>query len=159
MDPSYGITGKLLIWFFAIVAIFYGTILLLYLNFQQVVRISERIVNKNYTIADNSKKILENLLNMEENEKKFRLLEKKDYLDFFTKARQEFEISLKRILSLGTLGVTISPQWQAVYDAYQHYLQPDDARSAEVRDADVTSGIWIPEKVINEWRSRKPCGN
>lgn len=154
MDPSYGITGKLLIWFFAIVAIFYGTILLLYLNFQQVVRTSERIVNKNYTIADNSKKILENLLNMEENEKKFRLLEKKDYLDFFTKARREFEISLKRILSLGALGVTISPQWQAVYDAYQHYLQPDDAQNGEGPDASATSGIWIPEKVINEWIER-----
>jgi signal transduction histidine kinase len=154
MDPSYGITGKLLIWFFAIVAIFYGTILLLYLNFQQVVRTSERIVNKNYTIADNSKKILENLLSMEENEKKFRLLEKKEYLDFFTEARQDFEISLKRILSLEAQGLPISPQWQAVDDAYQHYLNTGGGKTTEDNSSTATSGIWIPEKVINEWIER-----
>ena len=88
MDPSYGITGKLLIWFFAIVSIFYGTILVLYLNFQQVVLISERIVSKNYAITDHSKKMFESLLSMEENEKKFRLLEKQDYLNFFTDSRR-----------------------------------------------------------------------
>jgi hypothetical protein len=69
MDPSYGITGKLLIWFFAIVSIFYGTILLLYVNFQQVVHLSEGIVSKNYAISDSSKRMLENLISMEENEK------------------------------------------------------------------------------------------
>ena len=97
MDPSYGITGKLLIWFFAIVSIFYGTILVLYLNFQQVARISERIVSKNYAISDLSKKMFENLLSMEENEKKYRLLKKSDYLKFFWSAQQEFEESLQKI--------------------------------------------------------------
>ena len=100
MDPSYGITGKLLIWFFAIVSIFYGTILVLYLNFQQVARISERIVNKNYAISDHSKKMFENLLSMEENEKKYRLLKKDDYLKFFQNAQLEFEASLQKILTL-----------------------------------------------------------
>ena len=109
MDPSYGITGKLLVWFFTIVTIFYGTILLLYLNFQQVVRISEKIVSKNYAVSDNSKKMLENLLSMEENEKKYRLLQKKDYLDFYINARQEFESSLEKILMLKAQNMNLSP--------------------------------------------------
>jgi signal transduction histidine kinase len=149
MDPSYGITGKLLTWFFVIVTIFYGTILLLYLNFQEVVHISEQIVGKNYAISDHSKKMLENLLSMEENEKKYRLLQKSDYLEYFSNARLEFEASLLKILSLAS----VSPQWQAVYEAYRQYADakgesPDDA------SAPLSDDIRIPEKVINEWIDR-----
>jgi signal transduction histidine kinase len=154
MDPSYGITGKLLIWFFTIVAIFYGTILLLYLNFQSVVHLSERIVDENYAIADHSKRILESLLSMEENEKKYRLLKKQDYLDFFTESRREFEISLLKILALEDQGHTLSPQWRAVYTTYQQYV--DGAGGSRPAEAGVQNQkrVWVPEKVINEWIER-----
>jgi signal transduction histidine kinase len=148
MDPSYGITGKLLIWFFGIVAIFYGTILLLYLNFQHVVHLSEAIVNKNYAISDHSKRVLENLISMEENEKKYDLLKKEDYLTFFINARNEFEGGLLKILSFGVQGETISPKWQEVFDSYRPYALQFDL-SQEVKGP--PEGFWIPEKVINEW--------
>jgi signal transduction histidine kinase len=153
MDPSYGITGKLLTWFFAIVIIFYGTILLLFLNFQEVVSISEQIVSKNYAISDLSKKILENLLSMEENEKKYRLLQKQDYLNFFTNARIEFESSLLKILALNTQGRALSPQWQAVYDAYRQFVLANRS-STEDQTEPMSQDIRIPEKVINEWMER-----
>jgi signal transduction histidine kinase len=149
MDPSYGITGKLLIWFFAIVSIFYGTILVLYLNFQQVVLISERIVSKNYAITDHSKKMFESLLSMEENEKKYRLLHKDDYLTFFKDAQKAFDLSLQMVLALESKGHDLSPNWRKVYDTYQSYKQPDQAsQSGGSQDS---AKIWIPEKVINEW--------
>lgn len=148
MDPSYGIRGKLLIWFFAIVAIFYGMILLLYLNFQDVVQISARIVNKNYAISDNSKKMLENLLSMEENEKKFRLLKKQDYLNFFTVARDNFGASLKKVLYLNQQGHQLSAHWKSVYDSYMQYVDQDaPAQENSTRP----EHVWIPEKVVNEW--------
>ena len=152
MDPSYGITGKLLIWFFAVVSIFYGTILILYLNFQQVVHISERIVSKNYAVSDHSKKMLENLLSMEENEKKYRLLKKKDYLKFFAEARKEFELSLENILLLENMGHHLSDQWKTVHGAYRRFVQasPDSSTGAGTAPAK----IWIPEKNINEWIER-----
>lgn len=150
MDPRYGITGKLLIWFFAIVAIFYGTILVLYMNFQQVVHISERIVSNNYAISDYSKRMLENLLSMEENEKKYHLLRKKDYLKFFTDARKEFETSLLRILALDENGTDISPYWREVYDAYLGYAESGSGQSVKALGGD-SGNFWIPEKVINEW--------
>ncbi len=153
MDPSYGITGKLLIWFFAVVSIFYGTILILYLNFHQVVQISERIVSKNYAISDNSKKIIENLFSMEENEKKYRLLNKKDYLTFFTNARQEFETSLMHILSLQGQGQSISSQWQTVYDDYRQYAVAND-HTVPSSDKPDSQDVWVPEKVINDWIER-----
>jgi signal transduction histidine kinase len=149
MDPSYGITGKLLIWFFAIVSIFYGTILVLYLNFQQVVLISERIVSKNYSITDHSKKMFESLLSMEENEKKYRLLHKDDYLTFFEDARKAFDLSLRMVLALETKGRTVSPNWHKVYDTYQTYAEPEKASRDDVRPD--SPKIWIPEKIINEW--------
>ncbi len=154
MDPSYGITGKLLIWFFAIVAIFYGTILLLYINFHQVVRISERIVSKNNAISDSSKKMLENLLNMEENEKKYRLLKKEDYLTFFSEARREFESSLIKILALEVQGQTISHHWQAVDDDYRQYPEMKDDITKKDQPEAASDHIWIPEKVINRWIDR-----
>jgi signal transduction histidine kinase len=149
MDPSYGITGKLLIWFFAIVSIFYGTILVLYLNFQQVVLISERIVSKNYAITDHSKKMFESLLSMEENEKKYRLLHKNDYLTFFEEAQEAFDLSLRKVLALENKGHKMSPNWRKVYDKYQAYADPENAsRNGVPSDS---PKIWIPEKVINEW--------
>lgn len=148
MDPSYGITGKLLIWFFAIVAIFYGTILMLYMNFQQVVHISEQIVSKNYAVSDYSKRMLENLLSMEENEKKYHLLRKEDYLQFFSAARKEFEASLIKILAIGDQSKPLSPNWQEVFDAYRQHATPTDP--PDEKDASLED-IWIPEKTINEW--------
>jgi signal transduction histidine kinase len=149
MDPSYGITGKLLIWFFAIVSIFYGTILVLYLNFQQVVRISERIVSKNYAISDHSKKMFESLLSMEENEKKYRLLSKEDYLKFFLEAQKAFDDSMRKVLDLETQGHSLSPQWRKVYEAYQTYAKPSG--SAQEGAKPDSESIWIPEKIINAW--------
>jgi signal transduction histidine kinase len=143
MDPSYGITGKLLVWFFAIVSIFYGTILVLYLNFQQVVQISERIVSKNYAVSDHSKKMFELLLSMEENGKKYRLLKKPDYATFFQEAQQEFEVSLANIIALEGRGQTLSPRWQEVNQAYQQYAQADQKQSGAI--------VWIPEEDINAW--------
>jgi signal transduction histidine kinase len=149
MDPSYGITGKLLIWFFAIVSIFYGTILVLYLNFQQVVLISERIVSKNYAISDNSKKMFESLLSMEENEKKYRLLNKDDYLNFFLEAQKAFDLSMQKVLALESQGQALSPQWRKVYDAYRTYS--GSAETAQDGSKTDSKSIWIPEKIINEW--------
>ena len=149
MDPSYGITGKLLIWFFAIVSIFYGTILVLYLNFQQVVRISERIVSKNYAITDHSKKMFESLLSMEENEKKYRLLNKDDYLTFFQDAQKAFELSLQKVLALETQGHDLSPNWRKVYDTYLTYSE-SESTSQDGSTVDAPK-IWIPEKIINDW--------
>lgn len=140
----------MLIWFFLVVAIFYGTILMLYMNFQQVVHISERTVSRNYAISDTSKRILENLISMEENEKKYHLLEKEDYLNFFAEARAEFEAGLLKVLALGEQGESLSPNWQEVYDEYQQYAAPAPIEEARGQGA-LPRMIWIPEKVINDW--------
>lgn len=121
----------------------------MYLNFQQVAQISERIVSKNYAISDNSKKMFEHLLSMEENEKKYRLLKKDDYLGFFKDAKHEFEESLQKILALRLQGQELSPQWEQVHSAYQQYGNANETDASSVNSID--QNIWIPENVINQW--------
>lgn len=150
MGVRYGITAKLLIWFFAIIGICYTAMLFLYLDFQRVVRISEGIISKNYTIADSSKKLHENLLGMEEYEKKYRLLKSQEYYEYFIQACQEFEVGLLKIVDLEAAGYSISPIWGQILDAHRNYacritLLPDEA------NAPVSLEGWIPETEINRW--------
>jgi signal transduction histidine kinase len=146
MDPSYGITSKLLVWFGVIVSIFYGTILVLYINVQQVVKISETIVNKNHTISSISKKMIENLINMEESEKKYGLLQKQDYLDFFLNERKKFEENLHKILELQNKGFDIPSEWHAIHRGYQSF--PVDNVTDSENDV---MDFLIPESIINRW--------
>ncbi len=144
---KFGITSKLFIWFLSIVFIFYGTILLLYINAQQIVSLSEQIVNINYPIASYSKKMIENLLSLEENDTKYHLLYKKDYLDFFISAQKEFEKNLANILNLESKGLPVSKQWQTIYTAYKS-VADTLIISQEKTPSDA---LWIPETVINGW--------
>jgi signal transduction histidine kinase len=154
MDPSYGITSKLLIWFCALVLIFYGTIFVLYINLQRAVILSESIVNKNYAIATMSKKMIENLISMEENEKKYGLLHKNDYLTFFAAAQKAFEDNLVGILELEAGHALIPAQWHEIYESYRQF--PNAAETeAYVKNANkrrtLRGKLWIPESVINQW--------
>ena len=77
MFSKNSIKHKLIAWLIISVVIFSGTMLILYVNVRQIVKIPERIVSKNLEIASEAKKMVEELLSMEEFEKKFRLLKKK----------------------------------------------------------------------------------
>jgi signal transduction histidine kinase len=154
MNLRFGITGKLLVWFLLIIAIFYGTILVLYINVQQVVRLSGSIVAKNYAIASATKKMMETLLSMEENKQKYLLLKKADYLVFYNEAQQDFEENLAQVTRLTALGHDISEVWQQVgsdYGAYPNASQVSAYLAAETRDEQAVDAFWIPESAINGW--------
>ncbi len=150
MDPSYGITSKLLIWFGVVVSIFYGTILVLYINVQQVVKISETIVNKNYTISSVSKKMIENLINMEESEKKFGLLQTDEYRQSYRAERIKFEENLQKILDLQSDRFVLPIEWHEIDRAYQNFtlIKPIDSRENDNADSE---DLWIPESFVNRW--------
>lgn len=154
MNLRFGITGKLLVWFLVIIAIFYGTILVLYINVQQVVRLSGSIVAKNYAIASGTKKMIESLLSMEENKQKYMLLKKDDYLVFFNEAQREFEDNMAQVTRLTAMGHDISGVWRDISDAYGNYpnaLQVSTYLSGEVKDPETVDRFWIPEAEINNW--------
>ena len=150
MKLIYGITDKLFVWFFIIVLIFFGTILFFYIDLQQIVRISANIANKNNEISSTSKKMIENLLSMEENEKKYRLLGKDDYLNSFASALKDFETQLTKILQMEANGMTVSNHWKDLYESYWKLsLKLEDLN--KTKHSEIS---WIPENVINEWIER-----
>ncbi|BBO69241.1 hypothetical protein DSCA_31710 [Desulfosarcina alkanivorans] len=154
MNLRLGITGKLLVWFLVIIAIFYGTILVLYINVQQVVRLSGTIVAKNYAIASGTKKMMEALLSTEENKQKYLLLKKADYLVFFNEAQRAFEENLAQVTRLTTMGHEISDVWREINDAYATYpdaAQVSDYLAGEVKNPAAVDTFWVPESIINEW--------
>jgi signal transduction histidine kinase len=154
MNLRFGITGKLLVWFFAIIAIFYGTILVLYINVQQVVGLSGSIVAKNYAIASGTKKMTESLLSMEENKQKYLLLKKSDYLVFFNDAQHAFEDNLTQVTRLTAMGHDISNVWRDISDAYATYADAAEVAAylaGKVKDPDAVNTFWPPESVVNDW--------
>jgi signal transduction histidine kinase len=157
MNLRYGITGKLLVWFLVIIAIFYGTILVLYINVQQVVGLSGSIVSKNYAIASSTKKMVESLLSMEENRQKYQLLKKIDYLVFFNEAQRTFEENLDQVIRLTAMGHTISGVWKDISTEYATYPNAAEVSvylAGETKDPQTVHSFWIPERVINGWISK-----
>jgi signal transduction histidine kinase len=154
MNLRFGITGKLLVWFLVIIAIFYGTILVLYINVQQVVRLSGSIVAKNYAIASGTKKMMETLLSMEENKQKYQLLKKTDYLVFFNEAQRGFEENLAQVIQLTAMGHDISDVWRDINNQYESY--PNAAVVATYlagkdKSPKAVNTFWIPESVVTDW--------
>lgn len=147
MKPVLGIRGKLLVWFCCFVSIFFGTILVLFINIQQIVKISENIVNSNYEIANVSKKMIENLLSMEAFGKKFALLKKDDYILYFKKANQEFKKNIEKILEMESKGIAISSDWKSLAKAYL----AKSAESSEGNQGAPSLPKWFSEELINDW--------
>ena len=150
MKLTYGITDKLFMWFFIIVVIFFGTILVLYVDVQQIVKISENIVNKNNEVSSTSKKMIESLLSMEENEKKYRLLGKDDYLNYFISAQKEFQDNLVKILNMEAKGIAVSDHWKELFKSYRKV----SSELGDLQKDQTSKGFWIPEDLIDEWIER-----
>jgi signal transduction histidine kinase len=150
MKPTYGMTDKLFVWFFIIVLIFFGTILLLYIDVQRIVKISASIVNKNNEISSTSKNMIENLLSMEENDKKYHLLGKEDYLNYFTSAQKEFQDNLVKILNMEAQGISVSDHWKDLFKSYRERT----SKLGDLREMQASKEAWIPESLINEWIER-----
>jgi len=147
MKLRFGIISKLLVWFFIPVTIFYVTIILLYMDVQKIVDISEGIISKNTRISLISKKMIENLIRMEENDKKYHLLKKDDYLKYFVLAQKEFEGNFVEILKLENSGMEISREWRQLYKSYQDF----SATFENLRENESSGSLWIHEAVTNEW--------
>jgi len=107
-------------------------------------------VSRNAQISA-SKKMIENLLSMEENEKKFSILRKEEYKDYFVTAQREFESNLTKVLQLGFNGKNIDASWRELYRDYRSQL-PKPVSSLDKDE--LQKNLWVPEAVIDDWRNR-----
>ncbi|MGE0086587.1 MAG: sensor histidine kinase [Desulfococcaceae bacterium] len=147
MKLGSGITGKFLGWYSLFVLIYFGTVLVLYINVHRMMNISETIVNRHDKISSAAKRIFENLLSMEEHEKKFALLKKNEYRDYFILACREFETNLSEIIQTESGDKGIAEQWKELEQNYRSF----DLRPKALSQSPDNS-LWIPEDELDKWR-------
>ena len=147
MKIKIGILVKLFAWYLLACLIFYGTILTLFVHIQQLGKISEDIANRNYRISTASKKMIDTLWWMAENQKKYDLLKKEEYKEYFAEGQKEYESNLFEILWLGAGGGSENP-WDGLYKEYQEQFSPGDKEQAGAEHSDVP---WLNEELINKW--------
>jgi signal transduction histidine kinase len=143
-----GITQKILILFLFFVLIFYGTLVVLFTNTQKIMAISERIVSKNNEVSTLSKVMYENLLSMDANEKKYKLLGRDIYLGYFEESRDIFEANLQRLLALESPDYQMDPAWKRLSSSYRAQLQNVRTGDEGVQPG---AGQWASEQTINFW--------
>jgi signal transduction histidine kinase len=151
MKPNIGIMLKLFLWYVVLVSIFYGTIFILFIHIQDIVRISEDVVSRNYKISNASKKMIDSLLWMEENESKYDLLKKEDYKEYFLAAQREFEGNLNIILTLPSEREASESIWRRLYQDYLAQLPPAFGSAEKSVESET---LWISEEILNEWIQR-----
>lgn len=146
MKIKFGITSKLMTLFFVFIFMFYGTILVLFVNVQKMMETSEQIVSINNQIAALSKTMLDRLMNMEVNDKKFRLLKKEVYRNYFETAKKEFFESLDQIIKLDSPECRISSDWELIRKSFEnHTHNPVPA------NASGESAAWAEAGLIDGW--------
>ncbi len=143
---KFGIILKLLSWYVVASIIFYGTILSLFVHIRELVKVSEDIANRNYRISSASKKMVDNLLWMAENQKKYDLLKKEEYKEYFASAQKEYEANLFDILWLGSDDEGASP-WKELHQEYQNQFAAQKNEQAEAH----SELPWLKEDLINAW--------
>ena len=146
---KFGIATKLFIFFFFFILIFYGTVFDLLIKVQDMSRLSARIVSINHQIAALSENLRDNLIDMDANIKKFKVLKKDQYFEYFETARAAYTGDLNRIISLdaGHRGLPEhSASWIDIYKAYA------DFTLSRPRDAlEKMTGPWIEPPVLTRW--------
>ncbi len=150
MQTRFGIIRKLFLWYAVLIAVFYGTISVYYLNIQKILTLSDDIVNKNYRISSSAKAMIDSLISMEENEKRYSILKNPEYREYFQSSRQEFEDRLAEILQLLTGTKEVVP-WEELFRSYAAQRQQ---MSLTFSAGEIPEDLWIPERMIDGWIQR-----
>jgi len=150
MKIRFGIILKLFFWYFAIIFISYGTIVVFFTYIQQIMKVSDAIVNKRYRISSNSKRMIDSLFTMEESEKRYDVLKRSEYIGYFASAQKEYESNLSEILQLRA-DTEAAKTWEELYQSYRAHLPEFDVTPQGEEGAQVP---WIDEAVINDWMQK-----
>lgn len=148
MTISMGITSKLLISFCSFIFIFYGTLLTLFINIQNLIETSEQIVNVNNQVAALAKTVSNNLIDIELNDKKFRLLKKESYLELFETAKMELKSNLEAIVFLSPEQSDTKASWETILtDVNLHSGRSENLPNAK------SNKPWADDTLITAWTS------
>lgn len=147
--PRIPIAARLSILLLVFVLIFYGTIVHVFLHIRHMATLSEQIVGVNNVISIQSKILIENLLEMDSNAKKFNLLKREMYRELFEAARTTFDSSLLNISKLSSLGYTAPAPYSDLLEEYADHVNTMGLASVEHPEII----YWIDEDTLNGWLS------
>lgn len=133
-----GITAKLLIWCLVLVAIFYATTSLLIMRIQSLVEVSNAIVNVNYDIDLAAQRMIQQLLSVEENRKRFEILQKEAYMQAFVSDLEDFGKTLTSVLARHP---EYKEPWAALTSEYNEVLAHSREPGRKV----------LPDKTVSRW--------
>jgi signal transduction histidine kinase len=143
------IRGRFLLWYLILLGVFYVTVGTLFLQLHQAGRATDRVVNIRYRIHSLCGKLLEELLSMEENEKKYRILKKQEYVELFRGSRDSFLEALQELdLVHGELGE--NGRWGQIREGFQVIF----ARGLGHQESSGDGGSWFPEDVARDLMSK-----
>lgn len=139
-NPSrrLGITAKLLIWCMMLVGIFYATTSLLMLRIQNLVEVSSAIVNVNYDMDLSAQRMIQQLLSLEENRKRYEILQKDEYMDAFVSDLEDFGKTLSSVLERHP---DYRGSWAAMVREYGELL---------MRSRDTGPKV-LPDRMVASW--------
>ncbi|MEJ5365422.1 MAG: HAMP domain-containing sensor histidine kinase [Desulfosoma sp.] len=146
MDRQWGILKKIFGWYGLLGCVFFMTLGTLYYKTHQLMAISEEMVGTSYRLSTLAKSMLEQLLAMEENEKKFLVLRNPQYKEYFASSLKEFEVRLSEALALlGGTGDALPLENVA------HEFHSSRPAVLMAMDGEPTGTLWIPEETLNRW--------
>ncbi|MCP3942718.1 MAG: HAMP domain-containing histidine kinase [Desulfobacteraceae bacterium] len=138
MKIKFGITSKLMMLFFVLIFIFYGTLLVLYVNVQKLMQTSQQIISINNQVTTISKGMLDNLISMDVNHKKFNLLKKQVYLNYFKTANKNFCEELDKIIKLDSRKYPLAGQWQWIHQSF-------------TENTTNAPKVWVEDNLMSKW--------
>ena len=147
MKIKFGITSKLMLLFSLLIFIFYGTLLVLFVNIQNLLETSQQIISINNRVETVSRGLLDSLLSMDVNAKKFRLLKKNIYLTYFKSSKKEFRERLDQIISFVSPH-PIDSEWKQVRQSFENHQINHPIHQDSTRKDD---GPWVENNLMNNW--------
>ena len=133
-----GITAKMLLWCMVLVGVFYATTSVLLLRIQSLVEASNAIVNTNYDIDKSAQRMIQQLLSLEENRKRFEILQKDSYMESFLSDMQDFGKTLNSVLERHP---EYREPWAELTKEYTIVLSRNPDDEAKI----------LPDKTISRW--------
>lgn len=137
-----GILFKLFFVFSVILAISYFTTSTLFISIRDTVDITRDIVKVRFEVLSISQRMIDSLLSMEENQKKYILLREDEYKKYFLAALQEYRNAIWSILWFRYEGFGV---WEDLHEEFKAEF-PDLAVGG-----DLPGDMWVPQEKLNRW--------
>jgi signal transduction histidine kinase len=140
-----GILFKLILVFTSILVIIYFTNSNIFDYQRGIVNISREVVKVRFEVLSISQDLVDSLLSMEENQKKYDVLRQDNYKEYFATAFKDYRRNLGSIQWFSYPG---SDVWAKLQEDFEKSI-PQAADPAELVKAQPP---WVPQEKLNAWR-------